>query len=745
MNRLAFASLGLSLVGGLAAQSNTVPGLDGHLEILDNITYWGRRGPAYPGGQVGLSMRNTMCNPGSVSIPWYAAMQWDHPKFGFLITRLVGDRMEQVNEWSYCKHAFTSASTSGACGPCNGIGGTNMGVTCSDTYSAGNNASQYWLGPPEEINPWLGTWDPVGSYFDQGDPAVGSPANMDGNRSLTNGQISAFDDVKNRVTVLEQDLITPGATYFYAIQLIHAGEAVDNRWDNIKYRGFTPTWNGSTWSVANSGVGETFGSVLEAWPGATVNSGHNGNDDGRFFVGCKVTPLGGGSYHYEYAVHNVDNSRAGAALHIPIDASATASNFTFRDIDQDPLNGWIASRVGNEIVFGAPAGNPLEWNTIYNFGFDADFAPGSGLVFLDEARIGPGNLQVQVPASVPSVTTYASVVSYGAGCGGTAATCVESLYETPGFNLGNGSSFTLQYAPGSYTLMPGSGSWIAPAGTTLPAQDDQETAQALAHALPYPGGSVNQLFVCTNGFVSTASNGNSWTPLASDLIGGNTRWAPLWRDLSPNQGGSGGIRFDTNASRTVITWDAVQYYNSSSTARFQIQFWANGDVHYLYDTVATNGTFLVGFSMGNTSTDPGSTSIASSLNSGLMVCGNNGSTPDLLLTASARPVLGTTVDFTLTNAPAGTVLGVSILSATQVFPGVDLGGFGAPGCKLFVTMDDFGTFPIVGSSGTRSFTFPSAPALSGLQVTTQSATWTPSLNAFGFGTTNGLLMVTGVN
>ncbi|MCA8967734.1 MAG: hypothetical protein KDC48_22830, partial [Planctomycetes bacterium] len=325
-------------------------GLDGRLEILDNITYWGRRGPAFPGGQVGLSMRNTMCNPGSVSIPWFAAMQPDHPKFGFLITRLVGDRMEQINEWSYCKHAFTSASTSGACGPCNGIGGTMMGVTCSDTYSAGNNASQYWLGPPAEIDPWLGTWNPVGSYFDQGDPIVSSPANMDGNRSLSNSQVNAFDDVKNRVTVREVDLTTSGAQYFYAIQLIHAGESVANRDDNIKYRGFTPNWNGSSWSVNNSGVGETFGSVLEAWPGATVNSGGNGNDDGRFFVGCKVTPLGGTMFHYEYAVHNVDNSRAGATFRVPIDAGATAGNFSFRDIDQNLLNEWVPARVGNEIV-----------------------------------------------------------------------------------------------------------------------------------------------------------------------------------------------------------------------------------------------------------------------------------------------------------------------------------------------------------------------------------------------------------
>src|SRR5262245_258757 len=147
MLRLALASLAATFACGLAAQSNVVPGLDGRLEILDNISYWGRRGAAFPGGEVGLSMRNTMCNPGTVNIPWYAAMAENHPKFGFSITRLANDRMEQISDRSYCKHADTSASTNGGCGTCNGVGGNQMGIHCSDTYGASLNASRNRLGP----------------------------------------------------------------------------------------------------------------------------------------------------------------------------------------------------------------------------------------------------------------------------------------------------------------------------------------------------------------------------------------------------------------------------------------------------------------------------------------------------------------------------------------------------------------------------------------------------------------------
>ncbi|MCB9878184.1 MAG: hypothetical protein H6835_11350 [Planctomycetes bacterium] len=676
-----------ALASGLAAQSNTVPGLDGHLEILDNITYWGRRGAAYPGGQVGLSMRNTMCNPGSVSIPWYAAMQSDHPKFGFLITRLVGDRMEQVNEWSYCKHAFTSASTSGACGPCNGIGGTNMGVTCSDTYSAGNNASQYWLGPPEEINPWLGTWNPVGSYFDQGDPAVGSPANMDGNRSLTNGQVSAFDDVKNRVTVLEQDLITPGATYFYAIQLIHAGEAVDNRWDNIKYRGFTPTWTGSSWNVANSGVGETFGSVLEAWPGATVNSGGNGNDDGRFFVGCKVTPLGGNLFHYEYAVHNVDNHRAGATFRVPIDASATASNFTFRDIDQDLLNEWTMARVGNEIVFSAPAGNPLEWNTIYNFGFDADYPPGNSYVTLDEARIGPGNLSVDVVALVPGGSTIATWSTFGAGCQGSG---YIPPVPCPSLNPGGGT-LQPQYSPNEYTYR------VSNTGAMDVNGFDIFTAST--------GGVVN---VPAHIYQLSGSFYPALTPVASTTvtIGATPGWYTATFANPVPVNGVFWIGLDTSAQTA-----SVSSVTTGSTAIVCTR--PVGGPTWTITT--TRAAFTVDCSRPLTYLVP-------------------------QLGIAGEPALGTSYDVTLADALPNTFAACVSGWSDSSYLGVPLPVAlpGAPACQMLVSLDSVET-TVVDANGNSSKTIqvPNAQSLVGVDVYHQWAVLDLTANALGLVTTNG--------
>lgn len=741
MMRLSLLSAA-ALASTLVAQSNVVPGLNGRLSQIDNLTYYGRRGPAHPNGQVGMAMLNEMCNPGTVAIPWFAAMQPNHPKFGFILVRVSNGRLEQVSDWSYCKHAFTSTNYSGACGTCNTPGGNTMGVGCSDTYGDGNNADRYWLGPPEEIDPWLGTWNPIGSYFDRGDPAVGGAQATDGNRSLTQSQTSAMDPVKNRITVNEVDLLTPGAAYFYGIQLIHQGEAVANRADNLASRGCSPTYGGSQWSFPNNGP-MAHGSILTRWPGAEVNVGQNGNDDGRFFVASLVTPLGGGMYHYEYAVHNVDNNRGGATFRVPIAASATASNFTFGDIDQNPLNDWLATRVGNEIVFTAPGNNPLNWNTIYNFGFDANFAPGSGVATLDEARIGPGALTVDVAAKVPSGSTFAQWNAVGAGCGGS--NCQSSFYELFGsagaFDLAN-SQWALTFNGSNYALGAGTGTYVAPAGTALNLGDDAGASITLPFSFPYPGGSTNSLWVCSNGYVQAGGNDTAFDPTVGGFLSGAPRWAAAWHDFNPS--GTTSIRWESTPTVVRVSYTAVPNYAGGGTATFQYQFFANGDVNVLYQSVAANGNaYLVGFTPGNGASDPGSWDISAGLGGGLTLC--SGPTPDVALAASARPVMGTSINLDTTNIPSGSVLGLSILSLTQLTPGVDLTFLGMPGCTLYQNLDVLNTFATPGTSASVPWNVPNVPSASGLVVMNQSAVLKVGINPFGFVTSNAVALLLGVN
>lgn len=408
----------------LPAQSNAVPGTDVNLYDVSTSTIYGRRGPAYPGGEVGIGFGHAFCNAGSVHIPWQTSpttsgqMTDIHFKIAFLLARESEGRIVQVSTpGSYVKHSRVTYNLgSSQCGTCQSGPSSTFRMGCYDAYSTGFNGNRFNLGPPNEIDPWLGSWNPVGSYFDRGDPAVVGPAATDGTQSLTSTQVNAFDPVKNRVTVAESELSQPG-TFYGQVQLICEGEPVQNRANNLLSDRLSFTWNGSSWSTSNLG-GPVQGSVLNRWVGATTSLLGNGADDGRFMVAVKVTGPVDGVWHYEYAVHNIDNSRGGASLRLPLHPAATISNVGFRDNDGNALNEWSWSRSGGELSFLAAADNALNWNTLFNFWFDATVGPATGSVTIDQARFGPGQLAVVGSNQVPNGALSATVSSVGVGCHG---------------------------------------------------------------------------------------------------------------------------------------------------------------------------------------------------------------------------------------------------------------------------------------------------------------------------------------
>src|SRR5262249_34315790 len=70
----------------------------------------------------------------------------------------------QISNRCYLKHGFfalnnTQCSTacSSTTNQCRTSTGLWLGVTCSDTYSTGNNSST--LAPADDVNPWACTWN----------------------------------------------------------------------------------------------------------------------------------------------------------------------------------------------------------------------------------------------------------------------------------------------------------------------------------------------------------------------------------------------------------------------------------------------------------------------------------------------------------------------------------------------------------------------------------------------------------
>ena len=354
-------------------------------------------------------------------------MKEDHALISFLVARESNGRFEQISDYSHVKHGFF-ALTSSFCNTCQEGpfgGGDILGIGCSDTYSFDNNGDMFYLGPPEEIDPWLGTWDATCSYFDLG---LGGGGTCDDLRSLTQGQVATLGSVGTRINVLDADLNVPGADFFYQGQYTIRGEPEVKRRNNLGHRQFTPSWSGSKWlvpSVGGTGQGDFInGSVLNRWSGAKVTSVSNGNDDGRVYAGVSVTGPVNGMYRYEYALHNRDNNRGIGTFSLPICSSARVQNAGFRDVDGDPVTDWTFAVGSNDITWSGP-GNALRWNTIYNFWFESDSAPVAGFANLGEADAGLGLNTLVVSTLTPEglfneylgdgCATGAAPILYGEG------------------------------------------------------------------------------------------------------------------------------------------------------------------------------------------------------------------------------------------------------------------------------------------------------------------------------------------
>ena len=434
---MSFANLSVVVIASIAsAQANAVPGTDVNLYDVSSSTIYGRRGPAYPNGEVALGFGHAFCNAGTVQVPWAtspttAGLMTDvHFKIAFLLARESNGRIVQVKTAeNFVKHSRVTYNLgSSQCGTCQSGPASTFRMGCYDAYSTGFNGNRFNLGPPSEIDPWTGSWNPVGSYFDRGDPAVAGAAATDGVQSLTSTQTGAFDALKNRGVIPESEL-SQGGVFYSQVHLVCEGEPVANRGNNQLSEQINLTWNGTSWATSNAG-GPVQGSVLNRWAGAVRNSAGNGLDDGRFLVAAKVTGPVDGVYHYEYAVHNIDNARGGASLRIPLHPGAQLSAVSFRDIDGNPLNDWTWSRSGSELSFLATGTNSLDWNSIYNVWFDATVAPTSSTVVIDQARVGPGALSVVVPSEVPNGALSATVASVGSGCYGLGLSATRPVLGT---------------------------------------------------------------------------------------------------------------------------------------------------------------------------------------------------------------------------------------------------------------------------------------------------------------------------
>jgi hypothetical protein len=253
-------------------------------------------------------------------------------------------------------------------------------------------------------------------------------------------------------------------------------------------------------------------------------------NDGRFIIARRVTALGGGVWHYELAVHNLNSDRSGRGFTVDFPVGTAISNAGFHDVNYhsgELWDGadWAITINGDSINWATPfvaTGNALRWGTAYTFWCDATAAAESNKT---------------IELFKPTYTCPANPV------------------------IGS---------PGAYTLNTGAAfdnpSLTAPnAGPT----GDDSTMPGVPIGFPFNfyGTSYTTCNICTNGFLSFTSTSNQFSNVCLPSTGAPTGMvAGLWDDLITPPGA---VMYQTIGSapnrRFVVWWNGVGHFNATGT------------------------------------------------------------------------------------------------------------------------------------------------------------------------------------
>ena len=357
------------------------------------------------------SVGTTSCNRGDTPLAWISNTN-QHPVIAQNLYRVTlpdppaeHGKIEMLG-MSWLKNGFVSINlTTAGCGTCPGNPpGSQLGVGCTDPYSASLNGSHDRLGPRSDVNAFTG-------YFVYPHPEpTGNPT------------------VAGRLQVKTSEIISDPTTYSYFVE----GQYIapdDAGWpDGVNTGPNNGMNNASFREVLVSGTNlDTTGATQEgrpaiyAWqdldPTVTIREVLVPNE-GLFVTGYKIGDNGDGTWHYEYAVFNLNSDLSGRSFTVPIRSDSVITNIGFRDVDYhsgepydltdwavdvDTASGLLSwSSVDPVLPILPENANALRWSTMYNFSFDADSPPEDALASIGMFKTGGPSavaVFVQAPAT----------------------------------------------------------------------------------------------------------------------------------------------------------------------------------------------------------------------------------------------------------------------------------------------------------------------------------------------------------
>lgn len=137
-------------------------------------------------------------------------------------------------------------------------------------------------------------------------------------------------------------------------------------------------------------------------------------------------------------------------------------------------------------------------------------------------------------------------------------------------------------------------------GTRLTLSDDDTESVTLPFEFHFFGGTYTSAFVNSNGTVTFGKGDVDFSGAYGHLVAGAPALAGLFTDLDPTPS-SNGIRYLSEPSRAVFTWDAVPIAGSrlAASQTFQLRIYPSGKIEMAYATVGD------GFDIGTAGIFPG--------------------------------------------------------------------------------------------------------------------------------------------
>ncbi len=375
----------VAVVSGFASAGTIGPDVVAFY-VANDIQYHGSSG-----GIGGYAIGTTSCNYGDAEADWYSGTN-NTPLIGQNAFRLKDGRFEQIG-MSWLKHSFCALSE-GGCGDCQPTDCSTLGIGCADTYSSGLNSNP--SGPRSDVNAYSGYYDYPFNVSSSG------PSSLRGNLQIHNSDVDPA--------------LNPGARYFFEGYYMSSDDAaIGNHANNASWREVVFS---SISSVSSIGGTEVEEQAIRKWatedPSVDLNEAHVAGD-GFFLVGAKVTELGGGNWHYEYAVYNHNCDASGGSFTVPLPSGATATNIGFHDVDYhsgEVYDGtdWTATVAPGSITWETqshaanPNANALRWATMYNFRFDANVEPSTADVVIGTFKpggAGSSSVSTLAPPAAP--------------------------------------------------------------------------------------------------------------------------------------------------------------------------------------------------------------------------------------------------------------------------------------------------------------------------------------------------------